>query len=271
MKKLGKRSHTRLGYGLALGIAFGVAGTPAAVEAGDSFLLPGVALSDAVFEVGAWCRYRIVDRVMGANDTSTVYIAVTGTKPSQGGTAFWLELNSGSQGAPAADRQTAKALISPGVKDLAPGDSLCQYVSELYIKRGTGAVESADPADLEQLTLSNPTSDSDWVLNVGVTLETPRGPLLCDRKQLVVEDKREVPLGRVTLIKNDSDAYDVWFCDDVPIFRVARCVIERVRDSKTVPAVPGIPSKEREESRTTVELLGFGSDAKEIISIPIDK
>jgi hypothetical protein len=100
-----------------------------------------------------------------------------------------------------------------------------------------------------------------------VTLQTPQGRLLCDRKHLVVEDKREIPMGRVTLIKNDSDVYDVWFCEDVPIFRVAKCVIERLRDSRTVPSVPGIPNKEREESRTTVELVGFGSDAVERIRI----
>jgi hypothetical protein len=221
MKKRGKRSCTEVLCALTLAVA-AAAAAPEDARGGDSFLLPGVALSDAEFVTGSWCRYLVVDEIMGALDTTTVYIAVTGEG---------------------------------------------QYISELYIKRGSGAVEPADPADLEQLTLSHPTSDSDWVLSAGVTLETPQGRLLCDHKHLVVEDKREIPMGRVTLIKNDSDVYDVWFCEDVPIFRVAKCVIERLRDSRTVPSVPGIPNKEREESRTTVELVGFGSDAVERIRI----
>jgi hypothetical protein len=266
MKKRGKRSCTEVVCALTLVVA-GAAAAPEDARGGDSFLLPGVALSDAEFVTGSWCRYLVVDEIMGALDTTTVYIAVTGEGRAQGVVAYWLEIDSGPAGTAPSDRQTAKALISSDINRLEPGDSLCQYISELYIKRGSGAVEPADPADLEQLTLSHPTSDSDWVLSPGVTLQTPQGRLLCDRKHLVVEDKREIPMGRVTLIKNDSDVYDVWFCEDVPIFRVAKCVIERLRDSRTVPSVPGIPNKEREESRTTVELVGFGSDAVERIRI----
>jgi hypothetical protein len=129
-------------------------------------------------------------------------------------------------------------------------------------------VEPADPAELERLTLSSPTSDSEWKLSAGEAIETPQGRFECNRKHLTVEDKREIPMGRVTLVKNDSDVFDVWFCDDVPIFRVVKCVIDRVRESRTVPSVPGIPDKGREESRTTVQLLGFGSDAKSTIDIP---
>jgi hypothetical protein len=242
--------------------------TATAADGGDGFLIPGVAVSDAVFKVGAWCRYLVVDEIMGAKDSTTVHIAVTGNVERDGVPAWWLELESGPVGAPPARRELAKALISSEIRSLAPGDSLHQYVSELYVKKGTGPVEPADPAGLEQLTLSNPTPDSAWVLTPGESIETPRGEFTCDHKHLVVKDDRRIDMGRITLVKNDTDVFDVWLCDDVPIFHVAKCVIERVRDSKTVPQVPGIPNKEREESRTTVELLGYGNDAKARVRLP---
>jgi hypothetical protein len=84
----------------------------------------------------------------------------------------------------------------------------------------------------------------------------------------VVKDDREIDMGRVTLVKDDTDVFDVWLCEEVPVFRVAKCVIERVRDSKTVPQVPGIPNKQREESRTTIQLVDFGTDARAKLKIP---
>lgn len=270
MKMRGKKSYTSAGRAVAVALAAAsmAAAGPAPAEGGKGFLIPGVALSDAVFEVGAWCRYLVVDEIMGAKDSTTVYIAITGRVDKDGSTAWWLELDSGPVDAPPAQRDIASVLISSDIKNSVPGDSLCQYVSELYIKKGMGPVEPADPASLEQLTLSNPTSDSDWELTLGESVETPRGSFSCDHKHLVVKDDREIDMGRVTLVKNDTDVFDVWLCDDVPVFRVARCVIERVRDSRTVPQVPGIPIKEREETRTTIELVDFGADARAKIKIP---
>jgi hypothetical protein len=260
--------RTSVGRAVVVAAAVMTAAVPGPAAGGDGFLIPGVALSDAVFEVGAWCRYLVVDEVMGAKDSTTVYFAVTGTVEQDGTPSWWLELDSGPAGAPPSQREVACALISSQVKNLAPGDSLFQYVSELYIKKGTGPVERADPAGLEQLTLSNPTSDSDWVVDPGQAVDTPQGRFTCDHKHLVVTDDREINMGRVKLVKNDTDVFDIWLSDDIPIFRVVKCVIERVRDSKTVPQVPGIPNKEREESRTSVELIAFGENAISKIKIP---
>ncbi|MGD8413321.1 MAG: hypothetical protein PVF33_03775 [Candidatus Latescibacterota bacterium] len=237
-------------------------------ECGDGFLIPGVALSDAVFEVGAWCRYLVVDEVMGVSDTTIVYLAVTGTVESKGSPAWWLELESTPKGSPPEQKELAKALVSSAVKNVAPGDSLVQFVTELYLKKGSGPVEQADPSGLKQLTLSNPTPDSEWTVKHGVNIDTPNGSFVGDYKHLTVTDDREIDMGRVTLIKNDTDVFDVWLSDEVPIFRVVKCDIERVRDSRTVPEVPGIPGKEREQSRTTVELVSFGKDATSKIQIP---
>jgi hypothetical protein len=237
--------------------------------AGDSFLLPGVTFNNADFSVGAWCRYTVVDVFgPGERDTTEIYIAITGQVTAAGSKSFWLEMKTGPPHAQAGEGEVAKALISYDIKEIAPGDSLCHYVSKLYIKKGTGSVESADPAELERLNSSNPTSDSDWQVTSGDVVEIQGGRFVCDRKSRKVLDQREIPMGRTTLVKNDSDEYIVWFCDDIPIFRLAKCVIERVRDSRTVPPVPGIPDKGREVTKTTVELTAFGADAKSILIVP---
>jgi hypothetical protein len=269
MKMRGKRSSidaARAAVVAATVAVMAVGAVPA--EGGKGFLIPGVALSDAVFEVGTWCRYLVVDEIMGAKDSTSVYIAITGRVDRDGSDAWWLELESGPVDAPPAQRDIASALITSAIKNSVPGDSLYQYISLLYVKKGTGPVEPADPASLEQLTLSNPTSDSDWELTTGRSVDTPRGTFSCEHKHLVVKDDREIDMGRVTLVKDDTDVFDVWLCEEVPVFRVAKCVIERVRDSKTVPQVPGIPNKQREESRTTIQLVDFGTDARAKLKIP---
>lgn len=233
----------------------------------DSFLLPGVTLDEAKLQVGSWCRYLVIDEAMGDIDSTTVYIAITGRQQTVDGEAFWIELESGPYRAPEEEREAAKVLISAGIKNLAPGDSLCHYVERAYIRKGTGAVEPADPKSIERLTLSNPTSDSTWTKVKDVTVKTAYGQFLCEHKYLSVADNREIPMGRVKLIKRNQDSFDVWLSDQVPIFRLVKCVIERVRDTKTVPSIRGIPDKGREESRTTAELLGYGSDAKPLMVI----
>jgi hypothetical protein len=268
LRKPGKQSNTDRIAAIAATVLFAtILALPTCLFADDTFLLPGVTFSNADFTVGAWCRYTVVDELPGERDSTIVYIAITGSTVAGGGRSFWLELKTGPAHAETGEFEAVKALISYDIKNLQPGDSLCHYVSRLYIKKGTGPVETADPAELERLTSTNPTSDSDWDLSKGEKIETPGGSFLCDRKSRTVLDQREIPMGRTTLVKNDSDACDAWFCDEVPIFRLVRCVIERVRESKTVPSIPGIPDKGREVTRTTVELTEYGTDAKPVLNI----
>jgi hypothetical protein len=267
MTKLGRRSRTSVLAATALAAATVLTGNSAPL-AGESFLIPGVALSDADFAVGGWCHYLVVDEIMGESDSTTVMVAVTGRTQTSRGEAYWVELDSGPAGAPRSERETAKALILSSIKDISPGDSLGEFIPELYIRKGEGVAEQADPGDIERLNLSNPTSDSSWTDTAGVTVQTPNGRLICDQKHLVVEDKREIPMGSVTLVKNDADVYDIWFSEEVPVFHLVKSVIERVRDSRTVPAIPGIPDKGREVTRTTVELLGYGFDATSRLDVP---
>lgn len=266
MTKHGRRSLTS-GFAAVILMA-GLTGAPTPVFGGDTFLVPGVALRDAEFQVGAWCRYLVVDEIMGQRDSTSVYIAVTGKTHEESGEAYRFELQTGPYGAPPSGFDTFSALISSDIKNLSPHDSVGQYVSEVYIKRGTDVPRPADPAEVERLALTDPTSESDWKLVPGEIVETPHRRFTCDHKHLVVEDNREIPMGRITLVKSSVDVYDVWFNDEVPIFRVVKSVIERIRNTRTKPAVPGIPNKESEESRTTIEMIDFGTDAKPTFEIP---
>jgi hypothetical protein len=267
LKKPGKKSNTsRIAVALLAAAAVTTLST-VDLYGGDSFLLPGVVFSDAEFTVGSWCRYLVVDELLGEQDSTIVYMAVTGQTETPEGEFFWFEIKTGPTHALPREQEVVKALISYKIKGLTPGDSLCHYVSRLYIRKGTGPVEQADPADLERLTSSNPTSDSDWKLTPGVNTDVPGGRFVCAYKTRTVLDRRDIPMGRTTLVKNDTDRYEVWFSDDIPIFRLAKCVIERVRDSKTVPAIPGIPDKGREVTRSTVELTAFGRDAESILNV----
>jgi hypothetical protein len=246
----------------------GLTASTTVADDGDSFLIPGVALRDADFTVGMWCRYLVVDEIMGERDSTTVRMAVTGTVPGENGESYWFEIESGPIGAPPRDRSTVVALISHKIKRLSPKDSIGHYVSNMYIKRGTDVPEPADAAELERLALADPASDPDWKLTPDVIVETADRRFSCDHRQLTVEDDREIPMGRFTLVKSDTDVYHVWLCDEVPVLRLVKCVIERVRNSRTRPAVPGIPDKENEQSRTTVDLIDYGTGATPTFEIP---
>ena len=233
--------------------------------ADESFLLPGVALSEIKLETGAWCRYLVVDEAMGHLDSTTVYVAIPGETGTGRGGAFWFELESGPSGAGPGGREIAKALVSSQITDLALGDSLCRYVEKIYIKKGTGSVETADPAILERFSLKHPTSDSTWTISSNFPVSTPIGEYLCERKLLHVEDNREILMGRIKLVKRDKDIYDLWLSDEVPVFGLVGCVIDRTRDSRTIPKVPGIPDAGPKQSRTTVRLLDCGTGAASLI------
>lgn len=230
----------------------------------ESYLLPGVALYEIKPEVGAWCRYLVVDEAMGELDSTAVYVAIPGKAQTDRGEAFWIEVESGPAGTPS-DREVVKALVSARIMDLAFGDSLCRYVEKIYIRRGTGPVELADPASLDRFSLKHPTSDSTWTLSGNVTVTTPVGEFVCERKHLYVEDNREIPMGRVKLVKKDKDIYDLWTSKEVPIFNLVECIIERTRDSKTIPAIPGIPNTGPKTSRTTVRLTDCGRGAGSLV------
>lgn len=240
---------------------------PAAATNGasETFLLPGVALSEIKLEEGAWCRYLVVDEAMGELDSTTVYVSIPRDVIPAGGDAFWFEMESGPSGAGPGDREVVKALVSTKIVGLALGDSLCRYVEKIYIKKGTGSVETADPAGLNRFSLKHPTSDSTWTVSSNFSVSTPIGDFLCERKHLYVEDSREILMGRVKLVKRDKDMYDLWISDKVPVFGLVGCVIDRTRDSRTVPKIPGIPDDGPKKSRTTVRLLDCGTGATSLM------
>lgn len=238
---------------------------PPAVRADQpgTLLLPGIDIRDADFTVGNWCRYVVIDEAMGETDSSEVYIAVVAREP--GCDAWWLEIENGLAGAPASERDVARFLVDGSVRDMAVGDSLYHHVSRLYIKRGRGPVEEGDPRDLTRLTIVNPTSESDWIVTRDVVVSTPAGRMKGEMRHFENVVAREIPAGNVKIVQRNVDRVKVWRSPEVPVFHLARCEIERVRETRTVPPVRGIPDAGPRESRTTSVLVAFGQGAKPLL------
>ncbi len=238
-----------------------------AADAG-SVLLPGIDIRTIDFEVGAWCRYVVVDEAMDVVDSSGVYIAVVGREKTARGAAYWLEIESGPVGSAPADRDVARALVDDSVRGMADGDSLYPYVSQYYIRRGRDPVEPGDVRDLKRLTVVSPTSNSDWVVTPRTTISTPAGKFACESRRFEKVESNEVPSGRVKIVQRRTDRVEVWTSPELPVFHLARCVVERERESKTIPAVRGIPESGPRRSRTTSVVVAFGKGAKPLVSSP---
>ncbi len=261
--------RTKFAAGLiAAGIAL-VAGVPGsrAADAG-SVLLPGIDIRTIDFEVGAWCRYVVVDEAMGVLDSSAVYIAVVGREKTSRGPAYWLEIESGPVSGSPDERDLARALLDERVRTMADGDSLYRYVSRYYIRKGRGPVEPGDVHDLKRLTIVSPTSDRDWIVTPRTSVSTPAGRFESESRRFEKTESNEIPSGRVKIVQRRVDRVEVWTTDAVPVFHLARCVVERERESKTIPAVRGIPESGPRRSRTTSVVVAFGKGAKPLVSSP---
>ena len=242
--------------------------TPSNGADAGSVLLPGIDIRNVDFQVGAWCRYVVVDEAMNVVDSSGVYIAVVGREKTRHGSAYWLEIESGPLSSAPADRDVARALVDEGVKRMAEGDSLYRYVSRYYIRKGRGPVEPGDVHDLKRLTIVSPTSDRDWIVTPQTKISTPAGSLPCESRRFEKTESNETPSGRVKIVQRRTDRVEVWTSSTVPVFHLARCVVERERESKTIPAVRGIPASGPRRSRTTSVVVAYGKGAKPLISSP---
>jgi hypothetical protein len=233
-----------------------------------SVLLPGIDIRNIDFDVGAWCRYVVVDEAMDVTDSSLVYIAVVGRESTSQGVAYWLEIENGPVSSPSSERDIARALVDEDVRRMAEGDSLYRYVREYYVRKGDGPVEPGDVHDLRRLTVVHPASDRDWVASPRAKLKTPAGELSCDSRRFEKTISSEVPSGRVKISQRRTDRVEVWTSAAVPVFHLARCVVERERESKTIPAVRGIPESGPRRSRTTSVVVAFGKGAKPRLKTP---
>jgi len=231
----------------------------------NNFLIPGVDLSRLVFQEGAWCRYAVVDEALEQVDTTEVYVAVSGREETGRGTAWWVEIESRPYIGDREDHQVMKLLVLEEITQFAVDDSLGKFVLRLYIKSGTRPVQEEDPLRYEDFSLVNPTADDSWDLKSGVRAATLAGEFTCEQKSRTVQTDKEIPTGNVKLITRAEDSYAVWFSDDIPVFRMARCEISRTRETRTEPRIAGIPASGRKESRTTAELIQFGFDAECIL------
>jgi hypothetical protein len=239
---------------------------PGAAQVSETFLIPGADLSQLVFETGAWCRYIVVDEALGQVDSTEVYIGIPESEVTDEGPAYWVELASKPLRAHPGEGQVVRLLVLKSITEIAEGDSLGRYVRKLYIKKGTRPLEEKDPDSYEDLTLIVPTSEALWESSPEANVVTKGGAFNCTKKTRRVESNQEIPTGKIKLIKKSRDDYTVWFCDDVPVFRLVKCVIERSRETDTVPRMTGIPVSGPRYSRSEAELTEFGDDAESILT-----
>lgn len=240
---------------------------PRAGAAAENLLVPGAEFSQLVLEKGAWCRYVVVDEALGQMDSTEVYVGLPGVETTPRGRAFWIELLSRPVGGGEEEGQILKLLILEGITGFSEGDSLGDYVLELYIKRGARPAEKKDPRSYDDLSLIVPTAESSWTTTDGVLAATAAGRFNCTKKTRTAENNQEIPTGKTKLIRKSRDDFRVWFCGDIPVFRLVKCEIERVRETEIVPRIAGVPVGGKKHSRTTAELTGFGRDAKAILRL----
>lgn len=233
----------------------------------EGFIVPGVDFSRLDLTPGTWCRYLVVDKALGIEDSAEVYVAVSSRERVPEGDAYWVEIQSKPYGAGAGEEETYKLLVLGAIRDASPQDTLVHYVVRLYIKKGFEPAKAEDPARLRDFPLGPPTSKSLWIIEPGVTVATPAGDFSCEKKKRSIVTEREIPTGRIKLVEKRNDRWAVWFAEEVPVFHLVRCLIKRSKETKAVPEVPGIPSSGLRESETIAELLGFGNDAKPLVQI----
>jgi hypothetical protein len=240
---------------------------PGAARSAENFLIPGADFSQLVLKEGAWCRYIVLDEALGQTDSTDVYVGVPAGEMTPRGGAFWVELASKPVGAGDEAATVLKLLVLEAITELSRGDSFGDYVLRLYIKKGARPVEEEDPARYEDFSLIVPTAESSWDSSPDVPVTVMGGNFTCTKKTRSVREEQEIPTGKLVLVKKLRDDYTVWFCSEIPVFRMAKCVIERSRETYTVPRITGVPISGQKNSRTTAELTGFGFDAKPVLPL----
>jgi hypothetical protein len=264
-KKPGRASLIKIIFAVLAWITIALPSVAPAIE--ETFIIPGVDFSQLDLTSGAWCRYLVVDKALGVDDSTEVYIAVPAREKTSDGDAYWVEIRSRPYGADVTEGEIYKLLVLATITEATEQDTLVHYVVQFYIKKGIEPITAEDPARLRDFPLGPPTSKSLWIIEPGVTVTTPAGNFSCEKKKRAVVTEKEIPTGRIKLVEKRNDRWAVWFADEVPVFHLVKCSIERSKETKAVPEVPGIPSSGRRESETVAELLGFGFDAKPIVQI----
>jgi hypothetical protein len=234
----------------------------------ESLLLPGIDVRSIDFVVGTWCRYRVIDVALGQADTSEVMLAIVGRESTPDGPAYWLEIETEPRGGGDDERDFSRALVDDRIRTMAADDSIYHFVRRFYVKKGKGPVEAGDPRDLKRITVVSPAARSDWKVTPGRRLTTAAGAIDCELREFKTDESRDVPSGRIVIRQRRSDRVQVWVARTIPVFHLARCEIERVRESKAVPPVQGVPESGPRTSRTTSEIVAYGTGAKARISPP---
>jgi hypothetical protein len=240
---------------------------PPPSSASNDFIVPGVDFSHMALTSGAWCRYLIVDEALGQVDSTDVYIGLPSREITPRGPAVWVEIETRVRGGRDEGGELMKFLVLEDIVRSTEGDTLADYVLKLYIKKGFGSAAEEDPGKYENFSLIHTALDSSWTYEAEQPVRTPAGDFSCTMKTKVTCEEQHIPTGTVKIIKKVEDRMTVWSSDTVSIFHMVKCVIERSRETETVPRLRGIPVSGKKESRTTAELTGFGFDAKPVMLV----
>ncbi len=266
--KLGRKLRIN---GIILGLALLALSFPAGAQTEEGFIIPGIDFSRLEPRTGAWCRYRVVDVALGIEDTTIVYFAISGRQAGPECGAFWIEIENNPLRVLESARQIYKLLISDDIRTATAEDSLVHYILGFYIKNGFDPIRTENPARLRDFPLGPPTADSLWSVTPGVEVTTPAGDFSCLKKERALVSEKIIPAGRVQLREKRDDLWTVWLSDEVPIFHLVSCLIERFKETETIPAIKGIPAAGRRQSQTTAELIGFGFQAEPILDLNLDR
>lgn len=236
----------------------------------DDWLVPGLDLREVAFEAGAWCRYRVVDEADGVRDTTVVDVSVpvdgaVGGAPGRAPRAWWIEFASGPPGADETARDVLRVLVDADIARGARGDSLSAYVRGYWVRRAGGRVEPGDLAELDRLTLD--AGVGGWGALPDTVVTTPAGRFVCRRRVRTRLESRRRRQGRVTVIVQRRDRWTLLLCDAVPLFRLVRCRVDRLRESRTEPRLRGIPDPGPRRSHVVTELVATGRGARSRLTV----
>jgi hypothetical protein len=248
----------------AISLVGTVSPAAAASSSEDDLLIPAIAFEGMSLTAGAWCRYLVVESSETRRDSSELYIAIPGDSDPPSPGSFWLEIEGKERHG---DTLAMRVLMSDAVRSGDPADSTGARVLEIFIKHGSGPIESGDEELVGRLEseLSKGRRDL-WEDGGKASVRAAGRDFRCVKKMKHVAYEKKVPAGRSTLLKRVDDVHEIYFAGAVPLFHIVRYVSRRSRESKIDPPIPGVPVAGVRKSETELLLIDFGSGARSLFA-----
>lgn len=230
-------------------------GAPAAAPVGS---VPAARLG-----VGDWAQYRAVTQAGARTVEVTQRYAIVGEERQADGVRWvWLEIAIGMPGT----RMIQKVLLPAGALAAKGPDSWESFRdARRWIVRSGDSPATEMPIAEALAQMRNQTALAEdpaaAVKDLAPeSIATPRGALLCTRRESRGVTKAEQLQGGTQVAVSNAYTSTVWRHDTVPITRLVRTVAEATVEVTPAGAAAGTrPS--RQQTRTTIELVDFGTGA----------